>query len=260
MMGYQFQATDNADSSIGIGFQANIAQTRAVGIGNKVNVSTSDAIGIGSKSAVSANQSIAIGAGSNVSGTNSLAIGFGATVSSDNQVFMGNASTTSIGGSVNWTATSDSRMKRDIQENIPGLDFINASRPVTYHYDAQLLRAQFGGPESSEKDNIRYSGFLAQEVEAAAKLIGYEFSGVDAPQNENGVYGIRYSEFVVPLVQAVKELHAKVKAQEAELATNDEVIALYEKTLAEIEARLSNLEKSDAFFSVDAAAQVSNNQ
>lgn len=260
MMGYQFQATDNADSSIGIGFQANIAQTRAVGIGNKVNVSTSDAIGIGSKSAVSANQSIAIGAGSNVSGTNSLAIGFGATVSSDNQVFMGNASTTSIGGSVNWTATSDQNMKKDIQENIPGLDFINALRPVSYHYDTQLLKAQFGGTDSQGKDEIRYSGFLAQEVEEAAKLIGYEFSGVDTPQNENGVYGLRYAEFVVPLVQAVKELHARVKAQEVQLAGNEEVIAKYERTLTEIEARLSDLEKSDAFFSVEDAEKVSNNQ
>jgi hypothetical protein len=50
-----------------------------------------------------------------------------------------------------------------------------------------------------------YTGFLAQEVEAAAQSIGYEFSGVDAPKNENDFYGFRYSEFVVPLVKAVQE-------------------------------------------------------
>ncbi len=53
---------------------------------------------------------------------------------------------------------------------------------------------------------IQFTGFLAQEVEAAAKKIGYDFSGVDAPKNENDLYGLRYAEFVVPLVKAVQEL------------------------------------------------------
>ena len=64
----------------------------------------------------------------------------------------------------------------------------------------------------------------------------------------------------MPLVQAVKELHARVKAQEAQLNSNGELIAKYEYTLSEIEARLSKLEKSEAFFSVEDAEQVSNNQ
>jgi hypothetical protein len=55
-------------------------------------------------------------------------------------------------------------------------------------------------------ENIRFSGFIAQEVEAAAKEIGYNFSGVDAPKNEDDFYGLRYAEFVVPLVKAVQEL------------------------------------------------------
>jgi len=54
-----------------------------------------------------------------------------------------------------------------------------------------------------------YTGFVAQEVEQAAKELNYEFSGVDAPKNENDVYGLRYAEFVVPLVKAVQELHAE---------------------------------------------------
>jgi chromosome condensin MukBEF complex kleisin-like MukF subunit len=50
-----------------------------------------------------------------------------------------------------------------------------------------------------------FSGFVAQEVERAAKDAGYDFSGVDKPKNENDMYGLRYSEFVVPLVKAVQE-------------------------------------------------------
>ena len=39
------------------------------------------------------------------------------------------------------------------------------------------------------------------------------FYGVDAPENENDPYGIRYAEFVVPLVKAVQELSIKVEEQ-----------------------------------------------
>jgi hypothetical protein len=52
----------------------------------------------------------------------------------------------------------------------------------------------------------RQSGFIAQEVEKAANEMGFVFSGIDKPQNENGLYGLRYAEFVVPLVKAVQEL------------------------------------------------------
>jgi len=51
-----------------------------------------------------------------------------------------------------------------------------------------------------------HTGFIAQEVEAAAKKVGFNFDGVDAPKNEHDLYGIRYAEFVVPLVKAVQEL------------------------------------------------------
>jgi hypothetical protein len=59
--------------------------------------------------------------------------------------------------------------------------------------------------QEGEKYTAVISGFIAQEVEDAAKKIGYEFSGVDAPKNESDYYGLRYAEFVVPLVKAVQE-------------------------------------------------------
>jgi hypothetical protein len=47
------------------------------------------------------------------------------------------------------------------------------------------------------------------------------FSGVDKPQNKYSLYGLRYAEFVVPLVKAVQELskmnddkEAKINAQQ----------------------------------------------
>jgi hypothetical protein len=57
-----------------------------------------------------------------------------------------------------------------------------------------------------QKEAIVYTGLVAQEVEAAAKRLGFDFSGVDAPKNGNDTYGLRYDEFVVPLIKAVQEL------------------------------------------------------
>lgn len=56
---------------------------------------------------------------------------------------------------------------------------------------------------------MKYTGFVAQEIEEAAKKMGYEFSGVDAPKGKDDLYGIRYSAFVVPLVKSVQELSKK---------------------------------------------------
>ena len=68
--------------------------------------------------------------------------------------------------------------------------------------------------------NVRFTGFIAQDVEKAAKSIGYDFSGVDKAQNENDFYGLRYSEFVVPMVKAIQEQQSQIellKKQNADL-------------------------------------------
>ena len=55
-------------------------------------------------------------------------------------------------------------------------------------------------------ENIRMTGFIAQDVEQATKETGYDFSGLVKPTSENDLYSLRYSEFVVPLVKATQEL------------------------------------------------------
>jgi trimeric autotransporter adhesin len=68
------------------------------------------------------------------------------------------------------------------------------------------------------KEQILYTGFVAQDVEKAAKELNYDFSGVDAAKNEHDLYGLRYSQFVVPLVKAVQELDAENQKLKEELA------------------------------------------
>jgi hypothetical protein len=61
----------------------------------------------------------------------------------------------------------------------------------------------------AEKAKVVYTGFVAQEVEEAAKALNYDFSGVDKPKGKEDFYGLRYGDFVVPLVKAVQEQQNK---------------------------------------------------
>jgi len=167
-----------------------------------------------------------LGAGANTNNNayyNVIAIGKDATCTAPSQATFGNSSTSSYRGYANWSDISDGRYKKNVKENVPGLSFINKLRPVTYSLDATGLEnfLHKNAPKENqmsiaakavtdkalkEKESATYTGFVAQEVERSAKELGFDFSGVDAPKNENDVYSLRYAEFVVPLVKAVQEL------------------------------------------------------
>jgi hypothetical protein len=152
---------------------------------------------------------------------NTTCLGIDATATGDNMVRIGNVYVTSIGGQVGWSTLSDGRFKENIKENVPGLNFINLLRPVTYNINRQKVDDYTGITKSEQqlaKNNPQqkflsgpaYSavttGFIAQEVEQASKKINYDFSGVDAPKNDKDMYGLRYADFVVPLVKGEQEL------------------------------------------------------
>lgn len=172
---------------------------------------------------------------------NSAAIGANATCNQSNKVRIGNSSVTVIEGQVNFTASSDARFKRNVQENIPGIDFISRLRPVSYTWDIDAYCRHTGEPlvESLAENRVHassivYTGFLAQDVEAAAQQIGYDFSGIVAPEDADDNYGLRYAEFTVPLVKAVQEQQAQIELLQSSLAT---VLAQME----ELENRISVL-------------------
>lgn len=193
---------------------------------------------------VSGNSNVAIGDNSgpfDSDFSNTIALGFIASPTASNSARIGNTSITSIGGQVNWTAFSDTRFKTGIKEEVKGLDFIRRLRPVTYQYNIEKLddflgttarRSERGDTlsqfeiESREKaSSIRYTGFIAQEVEQAARELGFDFSGVDAPDNEKDLYGLRYAEFTVPLVKAVQEQQTIIEAQQEQLKALQEQLA-----------------------------------
>jgi trimeric autotransporter adhesin len=171
-----------------------------------------------------------LGANNDVNGAgyyNVIAIGQGVVCTASDQAVIGNSATNSIGGYANWTNFSDGRYKKNMKEGVKGLDFIMRLRPITYNLDVTGIRSHLGqqapadaGTQQSiaARENELLSGFAAQEVEAAASASGYDFSGVDKPKNANAFYGLRYGDFVVPLVKAVQEQQKMIEELKQEVA------------------------------------------
>src|ERR1035437_4595655 len=117
-----------------------------------------------------------------------------------------------------WTAYSDARFKTNIKENVAGLDFILKLKPVTYNVRPRELHRIWGTPDSlvnkmdfSEAEKETRIGFVAQDVEKAAKESGFNFPGIDVPRNSKEVYTLRYVDFIMPMVKAVQELNDSLK-------------------------------------------------
>lgn len=185
---------------------------------------------------------------------NYIGIGYnvGSSVSdADNRVEIGNTSITWIGGQVTWSTYSDERIKDNIKQDVPGLDFIMKLEPVTYNLNIHRQNMMAQGSKAEKPSNWkskydieqkRITGFLAQDVAEAAQSLNYEFSGVEIPENSKDLYSLSYSEFVVPLVKAIQE-------QQQEIETVKEVNhqlknenKLLKQQLQNLEQRMRNLE------------------
>ena len=183
--------------------------------------------------------STAIGSEAENNGYNSsTALGLFSDNTASEQIMLGSSTITSVAAYADYTVLSDKRFKNNIRDDVHGLDFILKLKPVTYHYDMVKLHAFLGkdkklaamkDPDAiskwerlqsesmRNKEAIKYTGFLAQDVEDAAKETGYDFSGVHKPQNDKDHYGLAYSEFVVPLVKAVQEQQKMIDDQQKQI-------------------------------------------
>jgi hypothetical protein len=97
----------------------------------------------------------AVGYSSDVSlatATNATALGYNATAPASNYVRVGNTLVTSIFGAVNFN-TSDGRFKTNIQNKVPGLDFIMKLKPVTYHFEKAKYSLHIG--ETQDADYVK---------------------------------------------------------------------------------------------------------
>jgi hypothetical protein len=122
-------------------------------------------------------------------------------------------------------------------EDVVGLEFILKLRPVSYKLEIDKINAFLGirdddKQSAAKKSAIRQNGFIAQEVEQLAEQIGFDFSGIDKPKNEGDYYGLRYSQFVVPLVKAVQEQEEIIENQSLKIESLEERLSVLEELLS----------------------------
>lgn len=179
--------------------------------------------------------------------SNSIVLGYNSMATGSNQAILGNTTTTLTGGyASSWSTLSDGRFKTGVAENVQGLDFIMKLRPVTYHIDVKGLDRFLMGNNAdayenslssavAAKEKITYTGFIAQEVETAANEVGYDFSGVNVPQNKDKQnYTLSYSDFVPPIVKAVQEQQRMIDNQNKIIEEQNNKIDELEKLLRAI--------------------------
>ena len=236
---FAIYANTTGQNNVGIGYKAlyNASSSWNVAIGSNAltNALFSYNVAVGYNAGVtttgSSNTNIGAESGSG-SYNRTSTLGYGATATASYQVRIGALSginaPTSIGGPVGWSNLSDGRFKININEDVPGLAFISQLRPVTYTIDNDKLDKYIYGDkkhpknegENNEADKpevVIRTGFIAQEVEAAAIKVGFDFDGVDKPKNDTDLYGLRYAEFVVPLVKAIQEQQEMILQLQKEL-------------------------------------------
>jgi len=124
--------------------------------------------------------------------------------------------------------TSDLREKNSVTDSVLGLTFVKSLRPVSYKWNVggNLVEA-VPGPDGKPQALVTpqpgartHWGLIAQEVKAAVDAAGVDFGGwVLSDKNDpDSQQALRYDQFVAPLIQAVKELAAKVEALETQVA------------------------------------------
>lgn len=262
-VGFDALQTNGANSgSTAVGYQASYQSTgeknTAVGAGSLLSCTSgkqNTAVGYMAGQAIISYSAGSSGYGNTFVGYqadaggnyyNCGAFGNGAVATGNNMIYIGNSAITTVANSPNsWT--SDGRFKTNVSENVKGLDFVLKLRPVTFNFEGKKFDEYIanGNPEKlqaieerdyTDAENIKWSGFIAQEVEQAADQSDYTFAGVITPKGENGYYSLVYMEFVVPLVKAVQELDAINNAQYTQIENLQSVNQFLTKRIDDLEA------------------------
>ena len=127
-----------------------------------------------------------------------------------------------VTGTIN---TSDSREKTNIQTTSLGLDFINKLNPVSYKWIIGNNDVDDSGNIISRQGQRTFHGFIAQEVKQTLDdmniddFAGWTLSDVNDP---NSSQGLRYTEFVAPLVKSIQELSTTIDILQQQVQNNQE--------------------------------------
>jgi hypothetical protein len=244
--GYTTTATASRDNSVVIGVAAGADW---LGSGGVVLIGAS-----AGKSLTTGNYNVCVGetAGYGVTtGINNLLLGRQAgqpqspvtVTTDDNNICLGNSSHDDFYCADSSISTSDERDKTDIETFTHGLDFVNQMRPVTFRWDKRSWYCEESEdeegnvisitdedvanavPDGTHKRAEIRLGFIGQEVQAIEQQYGYSQIKDDGTPDEDTELivdtvndglkmGLQYAKVVPILVNAIKELSAKVEVLE----------------------------------------------
>jgi hypothetical protein len=121
--------------------------------------------------------------------------------------------------------TSDINAKTDVVDSPLGLSFIASLRPVAYKYKVGRNQV-IDNPEDTDNPTIvpiagkrQHFGLIAQEVKAALPD-GVDFGGwaITNLEDSNSEQGLRYDQFIAPMIKAIQEQQATITALTARVA------------------------------------------
>jgi hypothetical protein len=213
--------TSDADNNVAIGFNALgniIFGDGNIGIGTSAGSTIEDGsnniyVGIATVSGVDVTDEIVIAAGSGAvtgAGTETIRIGVdSAHITND------------FGENATWTHSSDKRIKKDIEDNTLGLEFINKLKTRTFKKKAPSeYPTEFDGHDAEvterKNPNRKHYGFVAQEVKQVMDSVGHSEFPV-WKENSDGMQELGETELITPLIKAVQELTKKVEEQQKEI-------------------------------------------
>ena len=127
---------------------------------------------------------------------------------------MGAATCSTLDASGDITAyySSDERLKKDIETITGALEKVKQIRGITYRKIDNLEGNQPSNittthPSGTFPGRDKYAGVIAQEViEVLPEVV------IKRPDEEGGMYAVEYDKMVSILIEAIKELDAKVEA------------------------------------------------
>lgn len=145
-------------------------------------------------------------------------------LSGDNEIQIGKSTTTVY---TYATATrSDARDKADVVDEPLGLNFVDKLKPVQYrwNYREDYRQENADGTiselpnDGSKKRNRMHNGFLAQDIQQTMTELDIDFAGLQHGEVQGGtdVYNLNYLELLAPMVKAIQELSARLKALESQ--------------------------------------------
>ncbi len=220
------QTEATGESSIAIGSRTKAKAEQSVAIGRAAEATAINSIAIGSdfgnyNTEASGEASIAIGTEANASGKQSIALGYKAKATTANTIVLGTAKeTVQIPGSLTVATTSypsDKKLKNIGKEYTSSLDKIKQLKPFNFIY-------------KDDKNKIPRVGVIAQDLQ---KVFPNAVS-----KGKDGFLTIRMEDMFYAVINAIKELDAKITQMMKQESEKDKKIKDLEKRIEFLEQKL----------------------